>query len=302
MKSVGEALELPLDTRSKNGKAAAFSSDSNFVLFPHRFLLEEAWEHSEREGSEGEEAWEEREEEREEERRTRTALERYCLGDAHSLKHVLPCLHHTTVSMSHSHCHPACAVTCAGSLDCCDMCCSRLSPLTCAVTCARFLDSTIEAARRETGRQRVLVLLATDRQAPLTHLIQSTIAMPHVTVIHTSAAHSVLQEFVNLTGARPPPPHASHVRVLLLLHKLMQGARKMCLSCHVPRMSSASPCHLVMRLLLAAHVNLSVYEIWQRDERDIAQMLDHISKTREQVMDHESARVCERASCSQWQL
>jgi len=92
VKSVGEALELPLDTRSKNGKAAAFSSDSNFVLFPHRFLLEEAWEHSEREGSEGEEAWEEREEEREEERRTRTALERYCLGDAHSLKHVLPCL------------------------------------------------------------------------------------------------------------------------------------------------------------------------------------------------------------------
>ena len=88
MKSVGEALDLPLDTRCKNGKAAAFSSDSNFVLFPHRFLLEEAWEDSEREGSEGQEAWEEREEER----RTRTALERYCLGDAHSLKHVLPCL------------------------------------------------------------------------------------------------------------------------------------------------------------------------------------------------------------------
>jgi hypothetical protein len=100
------------------------------------------------------------------------------------------------------------AVTCARFLDCRDMCCSRLSSLTCAVTCARFLDSTIEAARRETGRQRVLVLVATDRQAPLTDLIQSTSAMPHVTVIHTSAAHSVLQEFVNLTGARAPPPHA----------------------------------------------------------------------------------------------
>jgi hypothetical protein len=60
-------------------------------------------------------------------------------------------------------------------------------------------------------------------------------------------------------------------------------------------MSSASPWHLVMRLLLAAHVNLSVYEIWQRDERDIAQMLDDISKTREQVMDHESVS-CVRES------
>ncbi len=120
VKSVAEALELPLDTRSKNGQAASFSSDSNFVLFPHRFLLEEAWEESEGGESEGEEAWEEREEER----RTRTALERYCLGDAHSLKHVLPCLvrsacisclhtttvpclQHTTVSMSHSHMSPA---------------------------------------------------------------------------------------------------------------------------------------------------------------------------------------------------
>ena len=87
---------MPLDTRSKNGKAASFSSDSNYVLFPHRFLLEEeeAAARVEREGveREGEEAWEEREEEAEEERRTRTALERYCLGDAHSLKHVLPCL------------------------------------------------------------------------------------------------------------------------------------------------------------------------------------------------------------------
>ncbi len=72
----------------------------------------------------------------------------------------------------------------------------------------------------------MLVLVATDRQAPLTDLIQSTSAMPHVTVIHTSAAHSVLQEYVNLTGARPPPPHASHVRVLLLLvDKLQHGER-----------------------------------------------------------------------------
>jgi len=70
----------------------------------------------------------------------------------------------------------------------------------------------------------VLVLLATDRQAPLTDLIQSTSAMPHVTVIHTSAAHSVLQEFVNLTGLSPPPPHPPHVRVLLLLlHQLVEA-------------------------------------------------------------------------------
>ena len=95
---------------------------------------------------------------------------------------------------------------------------SRLSPLTCAVTCARSLDSTIEAARGETGRQRVLVLLATDRQAPLTDLIQSTSGMRDVSVIHTSAAHSVLQEFVDLTGARPPPPHASCVLLLLVPH------------------------------------------------------------------------------------
>jgi len=93
---VAEALELPLDTRSKNGKAASFSSDSNYVLFPHRFLLEEeeaaAWEEREGEEREGEEAWEEREEERRTRTGSRTGLERYCLGDAHSLQHVLPCL------------------------------------------------------------------------------------------------------------------------------------------------------------------------------------------------------------------
>ena len=92
VKSVDEALRLPLDTRSENGKAASFSSDSNYVLFPHRFLLEESWEDSEGEEREGEEPWEEREEERRTRTRTRTPLERYCLGDADSLKHVLPCL------------------------------------------------------------------------------------------------------------------------------------------------------------------------------------------------------------------
>ena len=81
-----------MDTRSKNGQAASFSSDSNYVLFPHRFLLEEAWEQSEGGESEGEEAWEEREEERRTRNGSRTGLERYCLGDAHSLQHVLPCL------------------------------------------------------------------------------------------------------------------------------------------------------------------------------------------------------------------
>jgi hypothetical protein len=73
-------------------------------------------------------------------------------------------------------------------------------------------------------------------------------------------------------------------------------------SCHLPLWSCASPWHLVMGLLLAAHVNLSVNEILQRYERDIAQMLDDISKTREQVMDHESSGVCESTSCSQSQL
>jgi len=83
--------------------------------------------------------------------------------------------------------------------------------------------------------------------------------------------------------------------------------------------SCASSCQLVMTLLLAAYVfclhpshlntpnphlyyyNLTVYERWQRYERDITKMLDDMSKTREQVMDEASARVRESGSLL-WQL
>ena len=62
------------------------------------------------------------------------------------------------------------------------------------------LETTIAAARRETGRQRVLVLFATDREAPLSSVILSTSRMPNVTVIRTRAAQHVMDEFVSLTG------------------------------------------------------------------------------------------------------
>lgn len=58
--------------------------------------------------------------------------------------------------------------------------------------------NTISHARAQRGRERVLVLLATDRPDLITHLIETVGNGHNVTVIRTYASSAISEEFVGL--------------------------------------------------------------------------------------------------------